>query len=285
MKKLAVILLIGAGLFLAGNSELMSQDLTTGSIYEKENVPYRKPVPLPHLREADIVWSRMIWRMVDLRQKINHPLYFPTEPFGSRMSLIDVLYNGIKNGEMQVYQDDQFAAEMDLETVEANLGAETEVQTVVDVETGEQVQREIEGEVRTFEVREYLILEQWYFDKQHSTFGSRIIGFSPIRVFQRRDEEGNPTEETLKRQVFWVYYPQAREVLSRSEVHTRNNDLANLSFDDVFLQRRFSGYIYRESNVYDNRAIMDYAMGRDALYESERIQNEIFDFEQDLWEY
>ncbi len=285
MKKLAVILLIGAGLFLAGNSELMSQDLTTGSIYEKENVPYRKPVPLPHLREADIVWSRMIWRMVDLRQKINHPLYFPTEPFGSRMSLIDVLYNGIKNGEMQVYQDDQFAAEMDLETVEANLGAETEVQTVVDVETGEQVQREIEGEVRTFEVREYLILEQWYFDKQHSTFGSRIIGFSPIRVFQRRDEEGNPTEETLKRQVFWVYYPQAREVLSRSEVHTRNNDLANLSFDDVFLQRLFSGYIYRESNVYDNRAIMDYAMGRDALYESERIQNEIFDFEQDLWEY
>lgn len=285
MKKLAVILLIGAGLFLAGNSELMSQDLTTGSIYEKENVPYRKPVPLPHLREADIVWSKMIWRMVDLRQKINHPLYFPTEPFGSRMSLIDVLYNGIKNGEMQVYQDDQFATEMDLETVEANLGAETEVQTVVDVETGEQVQREIEGEVRTFEVREYLILEQWYFDKQHSTFGSRIIGFSPIRVYQRRDEEGNPTEETLKRQVFWVYYPQAREVLSRSEVHTRNNDLANLSFDDVFLQRRFSGYIYRESNVYDNRAIMDYAMGRDALYESERIQNEIFDFEQDLWEY
>lgn len=285
MKKLAVILLIGAGLFLAGNSELMSQDLTTGSIYEKENVPYRKPVPLPHLREADIVWSRMIWRMVDLRQKINHPLYFPTEPFGSRMSLIDVLYNGIKNGEMQVYQDDQFATVMDLETVEANLGAETEVQTVVDVETGEQVQREIEGEVRTFEVREYLILEQWYFDKQHSTFGSRIIGFSPIRVYQRRDEEGNPTEETLKRQVFWVYFPQAREVLSRSEVHTRNNDLANLSFDDVFLQRRFSGYIYRESNVYDNRAIMDYAMGRDALYESERIQNEIFDFEQDLWEY
>lgn len=285
MKKLAVILLIGAGLFLAGNSELMSQDLTTGSIYEKENVPYRKPVPLPHLREADIVWSKMIWRMVDLRQKINHPLYFPTEPFGSRMSLIDVLYNGVKNGEMQVYQDEQFVTEMDLETVEANLGAETEVQTVVDVETGEQVQQEIEGEVRTFEVREYLILEQWYFDKQHSTFGSRIIGFSPIRVYQRRDEEGNETEETLKRQVFWVYYPQAREVLSRSEVHTRNNDLANLSFDDVFLQRRFSGYIYRESNVYDNRAIMDYAMGRDALYESERIQNQIFDFEQDLWEY
>jgi hypothetical protein len=51
------------------------------------------------------------------------------------------------------------------------------------------------------------------------------------------------------------------------------------------LQRRFSGYIYRESNVYDNRAIMDYALGRDALYESERIHNAIFDFEQDLWEY
>jgi hypothetical protein len=56
---------------------MKSQDLTTGSIYEKENVPYRKPVPLPYLRESDVVWSKMIWRMVDLRQKMNHPLYFP----------------------------------------------------------------------------------------------------------------------------------------------------------------------------------------------------------------
>ena len=285
MKKLAVILLIGAGLFLAGSPELLSQDLTTGSIYEKENVPYRKPVPLPHLREADIVWSKMIWRMVDLREKMNQPLYFPTEPFGSRMSLIDVLYNGVLNGEITAYTNEEFQDTYDLEAVQNNLGADVSTETVVDVDTGEEIERQIEGEVRTHEVREYLVLEQWYFDKQHSTFGSRIIGFSPIRVYQRRDEQGNETEDRLRRQVFWIYFPHAREVLARSEVYTANNDLTSLSFDDLLMQRRFTGYIYRESNVYNNRAIMDYAIGRDALYESDRIQNAIFDFEQDLWEY
>ena len=287
MKRLTAVLLIGAAFFLTGSFELNSQDLTTGSIYEKENVPYRKPVPLPHLREADVPWSKMIWRMVDLREKMNHPLYFPTESFGSRKSLINVLYEAVENGELIVYPDEEFTpgTELTLETVQANLGAETEMQTVIDVDTGEPTTMEIEGEVRTYEVRRYLILEQWYFDRRHSTFGSRIIGICPIRVYQRRDEQGNETEETLQRQVFWLYYPDARDVLARSEVYTRHNDLSSLSFDDLFLQRRFSGYIYRESNVYDNRAIMDYAVGRDALHESQRIHNSIFNLEQDLWEY
>lgn len=285
MKKIAVVFLIGTCIFLTGNPEVSSQDLTTGTIYEKENVPYRKPVPLPHLREADIVWSKMIWRMVDLREKMNHSMYFPTSPFGSRMSLIDVLVRAIENEELIVYQDEQFQVPMNVEAVLSNLGGETEIQSVIDVDTGEAITAEIKGEIRTFEVREYLILEQWYFDKQHSRFGSRILGFCPIRVYQRTDEQGEIAEETLKRQVFWVYYPDAREVLARHEVYSRNNDLSSLSFDDLFLQRRFSGYVYRESNVYDNRTIGDYAIGREALYESQRIENMIFNFEQDLWEY
>ena len=283
----ATLLLIGSILCFAGVNELRSQDLTTGSIYEKQNVPYRKPITLPYLREADVPWSQMIWRMVDLREKMNHPLYFPTEPFGSRISLIDLLVRAVENGDIVAYPDEQFRSgtELTIETIHSNLGAETTVQTVIDVDTGQPTQVEIEGDVRTFEVLRYLVLEHWYFDSRRSRFGSRIIGLCPIRVYQRRDEQGNETEETQMRQAFWIYYPDAREVLASSEVFTANNDLSNNSFDDLFLQRRFSGYIYRESNVYDNRAIMDYAIGRDALYEAERIHNRIFDYEQDLWEY
>ncbi len=285
MKQFAVIILIGAGLLLSGNPEIMAQDLTTGSIYERENIPYKKPVPLPPLREADIAWEKTIWRMVDLREKMNQPLYFPTTPFGSMMSLIDVLVNAIKNEELTAYQDEQFKTKLDVETIMSNLGAEPEIQTVIDVDTGEPVTIEIEGELRTHLVREYLILETWYFDRHQSRFGSRIIGICPIMVYQRRDEQGEETGEILKRQVFWVHYPEARDILARQEVFTGTNNRSNLSFDDLFLQRRFSGYIYREANVYDNRAIIDYATGRDALYESERIQKMLFDFEQDLWEY
>ncbi|TVR71993.1 MAG: gliding motility protein GldN [Marinilabiliales bacterium] len=285
MKKLVIVLLIGAGIFMPGSFKLDAQDLTLGSIYEKENVPYRRPVPLPFLREADVVWSKMIWRMVDLREKVNHPLYFPTEPFGPRMSLIDVLMTGLENEEITAYTDEQFQVPRELEDVQRLLGAEDELRTVVDVDTGEEIVVEIEGEVRTDEVFRYLILEQWYFDRQHSRFDSRIIGLCPIRVFQRRTEDGELTDEQIMSDVFWVYYPEIRELLARHEVFFGNNDLASLSFDDLFLQRRFSGFIYRESNVYDNRRIEDYTMGRDALYEAARIHNMIFDFEQDLWEY
>ncbi len=284
MKNLTVVLMIGAVFFLAGKTELKSQDLTTGSIYQKENVPYRKPVPLPHLREADVPWSKMLWRMVDLREKVNHPMYFPTEPFGPRMSLIDVLYNAVRNGELEVYNSEEFRVPMDIEVIDSRLGGGVTTETVVDVTTGETVEREIVGEVRTFEVREYLILEQWYFDKRHSRFGSRIVGISPIRVYTT-DDEGVEEGEIRRQNVFWVYYPAAREILARHEIFGRSNDLSNLSFDDLFLQRRFSGYIYRESNVFNNRAINEYAVGRDALLESQRIHNAIFDFEQDLWEY
>ena len=146
MKKFALTLLIGAGLLLSGIHKMNSQDLSLGSIYEKENVPYRKPVPLPYLREADIPWSKMIWRMVDLREKINHPLYFPTTPFGPRMSLIDVLVRAAENGELTVYYDEQFNTPKDFKIVQNELGGEAQIIMVVDPDTGQQIAREIEGE-------------------------------------------------------------------------------------------------------------------------------------------
>jgi hypothetical protein len=46
----------------------------------------------------------------------------------------------------------------------------------------------------------------------------------------------------------------------------------------------FASYIYKEDNVYD-RQISDYAIGLDALLEAERIRNQMFLWETDLWEY
>jgi hypothetical protein len=57
-----------------------------------------------------------------------------------------------------------------------------------------------------------------------------------------------------------------------------------MSFDDIFIRRMFSSYIYKESNVKDLR-IEDYAAGRDILVEADRIKYQIVDFEQALWEY
>ena len=85
--------------------------------------------------------------------------------------------------------------------------------------------------------------------------------------------------------LFWIYYPEIRYYLSRNFTFNPNNDAQPVSFDDLFMQRHFSSYIYRESNVYNNRDVISYATGMDAMFEAERIKQEIFEWEHDLWEY
>ncbi len=58
-----------------------------------------------------------------------------------------------------------------------------------------------------------------------------------------------------------------------------------MSFDDLFMQRRFSSIIIGESNVFGNRLLTDYKLGQDVLLEAERIKNDLFIMEHDLWEY
>ena len=88
-----------------------------------------------------------------------------------------------------------------------------------------------------------------------------------------------------KRRLFWIRYEDVRQALAASEAFNSFNDAQRISFEDLMLQRRFSGYIVAESNVYDDRSINQYKMGSSQIFEAERIKNEIFNFEQDLWEY
>jgi gliding motility associated protien GldN len=88
-----------------------------------------------------------------------------------------------------------------------------------------------------------------------------------------------------RRQVFWIYFPEARELLAANEVFNPQNTARNSSFDDILLKRKFNSYIVKEENIYNNRDISQYLSSKDAMLESKRIENEIFDYEQNLWEY
>ncbi len=127
-----------------------------------------------------------------------------------------------------------------------------------------------------------MIKEEWYFDKANSRLQVRIIGICPIQEFYRDDVANGPVN---RRKVFWVYYPEARDLLSTSQVFNPYNDAKRMSFDDLFVKRYFNSYIVQESNVFNNRTISDYLSGKEAMLESKRVEDKIFNFEQDLWEY
>jgi len=87
--------------------------------------------------------------------------------------------------------------------------------------------------------------------------------------------------------MFWVFYPETREVLSQAYAFNQKNMSKPFSFDRLINSRRFSATIYKEANVYQDRDIRDY-ISKNALMqllESDRIKEKIRNKEQDMWSY
>lgn len=253
--------------------------------FKRQDVFQKKPMPIPMVREADVFWSQMVWRIIDVREKINQPLYFPTVPSEGLTNLAGLLLKGIENGQITAYDarnDDDFKTPLTMAEVKTAFGAETVTREVQNFDTGDMEMRTIEGEIRLEEIKQFMIKEEWYFDKQNSRLQVRIVGICPIQEFYRQDVEGSPLQ---RRKVFWVYYPEARGLLAGNQVFNPYNDARRMTFDDLFIKRYFNSYIVQESNVYNNRTISQYLSGKDAMLESKRLEDKIFNLEQDLWEY
>jgi len=287
MMKKSVFLLIGV-VALAFSSTINAQD-NLREVYVREHIPHKNPVPYEYIREADVMWSKIVYRMIDLRQKQNLPLYYPTKPIGGRMNFVDLVLWGIDNEGVRAFSTNdplnEFTAQMTIDQVDEAFDAGTDTTKTTDPTTGELVTVVVENQRKTYEVKKLLVKEKWFFDKNHSVMKVRIIGVSPIRVYNRLDDTGMPTEEILQAQTFWVYFPEIRPILANHEVFNRQNDSQRISFDDFFMQRRFASHIFAVSNVYDNRWNNSYTQGVDALMEAEKQKEWLFNIEHDLWEY
>ena len=123
MKKLFLIPVLLLGMFLNCNNVAAQ---VMDDIYVPDHIPNRKPIPYKYLREADAMYKKRVWRVIDLREKINLNLYYPTSPINSRMSLIDLLLLGVNNEGLIVYNtdDDRFTQPMGRSQIETNFGAE-----------------------------------------------------------------------------------------------------------------------------------------------------------------
>ncbi|MGE0078501.1 MAG: gliding motility protein GldN [Bacteroidales bacterium] len=293
MKKLSIVV-SGIALFASSfyaPAQDRKESLVNDGFYTRETIPARQPIPYPYVREADVMFSKRVWRIIDLRQKMNFPLYYPTQVLLDRESFVQRLVRAIKYNEITAYENDldgEFTTRLSYDQVLKNMDALDKVQKQVD-ENGQEVDVTIKGEIKWNSIKEILVKEVWFFDKQHSTLQVRIIGICPImhslRILNTGGEEEQSGEIT-RTQLFWVYFPEARSVLANTDVFNSFNDAQRISFDDIFFKRRFNSYIIKESNVYDDRRISEYTFGGiNTMLESDRIKNEIFNLEHDLWEY
>ena len=257
------------------------------NIAKKEHIANKKGIPYVYVREADVMWSKTVWRIIDMREKMNHPLYYPTaENLDGRRSVIRVIMDAISHGELTAYDPQTgFGREFDMkktfESIQESFGAGVDTQEVQNPETGEYEKKVIVSDMDLTSAKKLLLKEVWYFDKKYSRMDVRIIGICPI--LEVENEDGERVDQKLG---FWVYFPELRPFLMVQEAYNTKNDAQRDSFDDLFAKRRFGSYIYSESNVYNNRTILDMASGIvDTNLESERIKNELFLKEHDVWEF
>jgi gliding motility associated protien GldN len=284
MKRIVVSLVLTAILLTGADSFAQIQTVLDGA-YVREANPTKRVIPHPYLREADVMWAKRVWQVIDLREKMNHSLYFPIDRIEDRKSLFDCIKDALlEEGSIAAYglgptgDDDEFHWQLSQVELDSLLNP-ISTETVINIDTGEPELQQTVKPVESITITQYAIKEDWLFDKQRSERYVRIIGICPMM----EDYDDNGIKRGMK-PLFWIYFPELRYVLVNQDVFNRQNDALQISFDELFEKRMFTSYVVKEANVYD-RTISDYARNIDALLESERVKNDLFLMEHDLWHY
>jgi gliding motility associated protien GldN len=284
MKKLLAIV------FTCLSAVTMAQGVYDDFIYTRQAVTERKVIEWPYLREADVKWARRVWRIIDTREKQNQPMQWPKNPLNV------ILYNAIMSNKLIAYKNDSLSSYYTTEEWE-NFFAQKKPEKKLKDPNGDPDDPEniymdtVNIKLVAADIKKYKVVEDWIFDKKESRMYVRIIAIAPIVSPQIEGADIGEQEWG------WLKYHKDvsdqdlydfRDIMVNMEVFNRQNDAARLTYDDWFEQRLFSSYIIKEANPYD-MAIKEFSDFKDdgvsALLESERIKQELFEKEHDLWEY
>jgi len=247
----------------------------------KEKIAADNDSPLAYgfIDDRDILWSKVVWEFVDLNQKINLPYYFPIDTANisnDRRSLFDTLLKGIRRGDLKnVYSDSFFTSKITGSEIDEKL-----------------VNIRLNGDypdtfrIQTQDIEGYMMKGMWYFDKRLGELKYRLLALAPMGKDVLTLGLPDIEDEELY-ELFWVFYPSARNILHKAKVFNPKNVSQPISYDHLLNARRFSSVIVREENMYGNRKIADYIRGNSLfqLLEADRIKESIRDKEIDMWNY
>jgi gliding motility associated protien GldN len=237
------------------------------------------PIPYGYVDDRDVMWSKVVWEFVDLNQKINLPYYFPidtTSISSDRRSLFDTLIKGIKQGKIkEAYTDSFFTSKITQDEIDSRL-----------VNIRDENGYKDTFRIQTQDVEGYMLKGMWYFDKRQGEMKYRLLALAPMGKDVQALGVQNVEDENLY-ELFWVFFPSARNVLHDAKVFNPKNTSHPISFDHLLNARRFSSVIIKEENIYGNRSIEDYVRGNSLfqLLEADKIKENIRNREIDMWNY
>ncbi|EFK36902.1 MULTISPECIES: gliding motility protein GldN [Chryseobacterium] len=262
-----------------------------------------KPLEYGFVDDKDIYKSMFVWEIIDMNDKINQPFYYDN-PDGllssSTRSLYQLLLDGALKGDIkEVYDDENFVTRLSPEAIQKRLESVRLDEEAIDILNSgrtltEDEKKRLTDIIRTTtdKVKVLKIMGMWFIDKRDGQMKYRPLGIAamgpdPTSV-GRIGPDGQPlagADELID--LFWIYYPSARDILANNYVFNRKNSSADLSFDDVINARRFSSIIYKSSSGLGDGVIKDYIPKNadEQLEESDRIKAQILEMENDMWNY
>ena len=168
----------------AQNPEASDPAQPLDDITGREVIADRSVLAYQPIREADILWEKRIWRVIDTREKMNLPFVAPES------SLFQILENAIMEGDLNVYstEDDKFSKRLSPEDVRKMMYKRDTIITI-DPVTYEETVKVVENQIDWQDVKRFRLKEAWFFDTKTSTLRNRILGIAP--VIDARDSEGN----------------------------------------------------------------------------------------------
>lgn len=304
LKNLSLILLLFSFVGLEAQSVLNAKSPADLRRMREENLKLNakgdtikdesEPLPYGYINEDDILWSKVVWEVIDLNEKINQPYYNSTNGIAYKtLSLFDALKKGIEDGKItEVYDDEYFEYKITKDqAVNALSRTDTTDYYYEQKERGVDMSNAADDGINRFDIssdkiKMIMVKGMWYVDRRIGEMRYRLLGLSVLgpdaqsigRGFEGADDFVN---------LFWIWYPDARKVLHQYTVFDPKNASSKITYDDMLNARRFNSIIYKTSDAMNNRSIEEY-LPEDAvaqLEESWRIKNDILQKENDMWNY
>ncbi len=249
-----------------------------------------------NIRTDDVVWSKTIYRIIDMREKQNFSLFFPLEPQDGMKNLMTIMLDGVINKTLTVYRkglrDDQFRPDFSPSMIVPYDSTDYMIHSVFSYKEGNDIfypALRVEGgklAIDNMSIDEFLkhqqrflIKEVWFFDKHRSVQESRIVAIAPLLSYT------GANASLIKSIVCWFNFDELRQAMAESKIFWGDNQSSDMTMGLFFDQRLFSGYILGVDDIY-HRTLLDYLTNEnDIRKEQNKIQESLIDFENDLWEY
>ena len=306
MKKWSlIVLLLGTTLFAGAQESLSFFDEKGGIRAETVELSQLADTLITTYHRADdVVWARVVYRIIDMRYKQNFQLYFPVKSDDPEYkSLFRLLLDAITDG-LPVYRK----LPDDIKPSFVNPLAPQEIASIL--MTGDPLSDDTDWNISTSGdfllnydsvsnklsfnnysydgyVRnqvKFLVQEVYFFDKHTSRLYSKILAIAPLHSERVNLVDNNIMQYLWQSVLFWVSYDQFRPYLAQQVVSPNGNDKARVTYDEFFLKKLYFSYLLGDSNMY-SRMLLNYAITeKDVVKEQKRIETELLNFEQDLWE-